>query len=138
MTVTDQTLYAVFLHAAAVAALGDPIKPYLSTGAYGPHVVCREIDSGGAFFEMTIEGRDNAGRLVVVELMIPSAMVQMVVSTHSDGLFGFHSNQVRDDELVPGFSPAVPAQPATRDPLPHEPAMTPTTASGAANPSKTD
>ena len=135
---TDQTLYAVFIHPAAIEALGEPIKPYLSTGVHGPHVVCREIDSGGAFFEMTIEGRDNAGRLVEVEVMIPSAMVQMVVSTHSDGLFGFHDNQDDDAGLLPGFPGIAPAQPATRDPLPHEPAMTPATAAGTANPPKSD
>ncbi len=126
---TDQTWYAVFIHPAAIEALGEPIKPYLSDGAHGPHVVCREIDSGGAFFEMTIEGRDNAGRLVEVELMIPSAMVRLVVSTHSDGGFGFHDNQEGNGALLPGFPGVAPAQAPTRDPLPDEPAAAPTTAS---------
>ena len=135
---TDQTLYAVFIHQTAIEALGEPIKPYLSDGTYGPHVVCREIDSGGAFFEMTIEGRDNSGRLVEVELMIPSAMVKMVVSTHSDGLFGFHDQSNSDAEVLPGFHGMAPAHPPTRDPLPDEPAMAPTDAGVAAPLSKAD
>jgi len=87
---TDVTLYAVFIHPGALEALGDAIKPYLSDGPHGKHVVCREIDSGGAFFEMLLEGTTAEGKPVELELMIPSNMVQMVVSTHSDGVFGFH------------------------------------------------
>jgi hypothetical protein len=93
MNMSDVTLYAVFFHPAALEALGDPIKPYLSEGPYGPHVVCREIDSGGAFFEMTLEGRDSAGQQIEVELMIPTVMVRMVISTHSDEAFGFHHDK---------------------------------------------
>lgn len=87
---TDVTLYAVFIHPGALEALGDAIAPYLTDGPHGKHVICREIDSGGAFFEMLLEGTTGEGKPVELELMIPSNMVQMVVSTHSDGVFGFH------------------------------------------------
>ncbi len=90
---SDVTLYAVFFHPAAIEALGEPIKPYLSDGPFGPHVVCREIDSGGAFFEMTLEGRDSQNHQIEVELMIPTPMVRMVISTHSDEAFGFHHDR---------------------------------------------
>ncbi len=133
---TEQTMYAVFIHPAALEALGEPIKPYLSIGPYGTHVMCREIDSGGAFFEMTIEGRDGEGRLIEVELMIPSAMVQMVVSTHSDGMFGFHHARDVDRGVLPKPANAAPAQSPTRDPLPEEPAIAPTIAGAPLPPLK--
>ena len=135
MTVTDQTLYAVFIHPAALEALGEPIKPYLIDGAHGPHIVCREIDSGGAFFEMVIEGTDASGREIEFELMIPSAMVRMVMSTHSDDAFGFHHQRDVVDVLLRKTDVA-PSRPPTHDPLPGEPAVAPAVAS--AQPPKTD
>ncbi len=130
---SDLTLYAVFFHPAALEALGEPIKPYLSEGPYGSHVVCREIDSGGAFFEMTIEGRDSEGHLIEVELMVPSAMVRMVVSTHSDGLFGFHHSKDTDTSMPPMGKAGATAQAVTRDPLPDEPIAAPAVAASAAS-----
>jgi hypothetical protein len=99
-------------------------------------VVCREIDSGGAFFEMTIEGRNSEGQLVEVELMIPSAMVRMVVSTHSDGLFGFHHDKEADATLMPKRKAGATAQAVTRDPSPNEPMGTPAIAASATSPNK--
>jgi hypothetical protein len=129
--VSDQTLFAVFIHAGAVEALGEPIKPYLTNGPHGPHVVCREIDSGGAFFEMLLEGTTADGREVELQLMIPSAMVQMVVSTHSDGAFGFHHRREAEVDTRLRTIGAVPSQPPTRDPLPHEPAIAPAVATAS-------
>ena len=125
----DLTLFAVFFHTAALEALGEPIKPYLSDGPYGPHVVCREIDSGGAFFEMTIEGRDGNGREIELELMVPSAMVRMVVSTHSDGLFGFHHSKDADANLLSMRSTGTTVHAVTRDPAPDDPAVVASAAS---------
>ncbi len=85
----DTTGYAVFLFPQALEALGDAIKPYLLEGAGGTHVLCREIDTGGAFIEMALDGIDGEGKPVKLELMIPSAMVRMIVSVRSDELFGF-------------------------------------------------
>ena len=86
---TDITSYAVFLHEGALAALGEAIKPYLVDGPQGTHLLCKEIDSGGAFFEMALDSHDAAGAAIEVELMIPAAMIRLVISTHSEGAFGF-------------------------------------------------
>ena len=86
---TDIASYAVFIHEGALEARGAAIKPYLSDGPQGVHLVCKEIDSGGAFFEMVLESHDTDGALIEVELMIPAAMVRLVISMHSEGAFGF-------------------------------------------------
>ncbi|KRG69814.1 hypothetical protein [Pseudoxanthomonas dokdonensis] len=81
--------YAVFLFPQALEALGDAIKPYLADNAAGPHLLCREIDTGGALFEMTLEGTNPQGETVQVELMLPGSMVKLVVSAQNDGAIGF-------------------------------------------------
>jgi hypothetical protein len=85
----DNNGYAVFFFPQALEALGDAIRPFLQDGPTGPHIACHTIDTGGAFIEMTLEGRTPEGRAVSLELMVPSGMVRMVVSTHSDEMFGF-------------------------------------------------
>ncbi len=121
-------MFAVFIHAGALEALGEPIKPYLTNGPHGPHVVCREIDSGGAFFEMLLQGTTADGREVELQLMIPSAMVQMVVSTHSDDVFGFHHRRGPSVDKRLHMGGAMPSLSPTSDPLPHEPAIAPAVA----------
>lgn len=81
--------YAVFFFPQALEALGDAIKPYLQDGPAGPHVVCNGIDTGGSLIEMTLKGTTNDGQQVDLELMVPSGMVRMIVSAHSDEMFGF-------------------------------------------------
>lgn len=90
----DSNGYAVFFFPQALEALGEAIKPYLQDSPAGPHVVCNEIDTGGALIEMTLHGRSSEGRELALELMVPTGMVRMVVSTHSDGLFGFMPRMV--------------------------------------------
>lgn len=51
---------------------------------------CREVDTGGAFVEMTLEGRAPDGRTVELELMVPGSMVRMIVSARADAEFGFY------------------------------------------------
>ena len=87
--------YAVFFFPQALEALGEAIKPYLQDGPGGPHVVCNGIDTGGALVEMTLAGTTNDGRAVEVELMVPSGMVRMIVSAHSDEVFGFGPHALR-------------------------------------------
>lgn len=82
--------YAVFFFPPALEALGDGIKPYLQMGPAGPFVPCREVDTGGAFVEMTLEGRAPDGRTVELELMVPGNMVRMIVSARADAEFGFY------------------------------------------------
>ncbi|MBS0456962.1 MAG: hypothetical protein JSS44_06490 [Proteobacteria bacterium] len=86
---SDARVHVVFLFPAAIEALGEAIKPYLSEGPFGRHILCHEIDSGGAFFQMTIQGTTGDGRSVELQLMLPSNMVQMVISTQGDSAFGF-------------------------------------------------
>ncbi len=85
----DNNGYAVFFFPQALEALGDAIQPFLQDGPAGPHVACHTVDTGGAFIEMTLEGRTPEGKPVSLELMVPSGMVRMIVSTHSDEMFGF-------------------------------------------------
>ncbi|MCM2335504.1 MAG: hypothetical protein NDI66_01815 [Pseudomonas sp.] len=110
--------YAVFFFPPALEALGDAITPYLTDGPGGPHVLCREIDTGGALIEMTLDGQATDGREVALELMVPTSMVRMIVSVRSDGAFG--------------FGPRIPIAGPTTDlpPVgPHaQPATSPTTA----------
>lgn len=86
----DSSGYAVFFYPPALEALGDAIKPYLREGPLGPHVSCREVDTSGAFIEMTLEGQTAQGEKLALELMVPGNMVRMIVSAHSDNEFGFY------------------------------------------------
>ncbi len=81
--------YAVFFFPKAVEALGAAIKPYLLGEEGGEHVLCREVDTGGAFTKMVLDGRTPQGVPVELELMIPGSMVRMIVSARSEEAFGF-------------------------------------------------
>ncbi len=97
--------YAVFFFPQALEALGAAIQPYLQDGPAGPHVACHEIDTAGGFVELTLRGRTAEGRDVSLELMVPSSMVLMIVSSQQDGAFGFRPH-APDAAPVP-----VPARP---------------------------
>lgn len=125
--------YAVFFFPQALDALGEAVKPYLLEGPGGAHVLCREIDTGGAFIEMTLDGLAADGKAVELELMVPGNMVRMIVSARSDESFGFGPRIA----LIAGAS-AVPVgpiesadaaasrtQPAAVDPEATPPATTP-------------
>ena len=110
----DSNGYAVFFFAPALEALGDAIKPYLQDGPVGLHVPCREVDTGGAFIEMTLQGQAPGGRVIALELMVPGNMVRMIVSAHSDNEFGFYDRNRLPVLLEPGMeiAPAAEAAPA--------------------------
>ncbi|MES2859743.1 MAG: hypothetical protein V4704_11265 [Pseudomonadota bacterium] len=112
----DSNGYAVFFFPPALESLGDAIKPYLQDGPAGPHVPCREVDTAGAFIEMTLEGRTADGRDMSLELMVPGAMVRMIVSARSDGSFGFYDrNRPLPVMLEPGMvAVAEPPPPVAR------------------------
>lgn len=116
--------YAVFFFPQALEALGEAIKPYLVEGPAGPHVLCIEIDTGGALIEMTLQGATDEGRQVALELMVPTSMVRMIVSARSDASFGFGPRAVPD--LV-----ALPAVAASAPPADAAPAALPATAGQA-------
>lgn len=94
--------YAVFFFPQALEALGEAIKPYLQDGPGGLHVLCAEIDTGGALIEMTLRRATDAQGPVMLELMVPTSMVRMIVSAHSDEAFGF------GPRLVPALITALP------------------------------
>ncbi|MFT4179512.1 MAG: hypothetical protein QM612_08630 [Thermomonas sp.] len=103
----DAAGYAVFFFPQALDALGGAIKPYLQDGPAGPHVSCVEVDTAGAFIEMTLEGRTPEGREVQLELMVPSNMVRMIVSARSDtAAFGFRDRN--RSAAQPGAAPPEP------------------------------
>lgn len=108
----DSSGYAVFFFPQALEVLGTAIKPYLQDGPAGVHVLCHEIDTGGALIEMTIEGRSAEGKVVSLELMVPTSMVRMIVSLHSDGTtFGFSPREGLPVTALPTVSPtATPPQ----------------------------
>ena len=81
--------YAVFLFPQAIEALGVVIKPYLSDAETGPHIVCSEIDTAGAFFQLMVPGQDQHGQEIDAELMLPNQFVKLIVSIHNDKGFGF-------------------------------------------------
>lgn len=85
----DSNGYAVFFFPQALEALGEAVKPFLQDGPAGQYVACNAVDTGGTLIEMTLEGRSPDGKRVELELMVPSGMVRMIVSTHSDEMFGF-------------------------------------------------
>lgn len=86
---TETPYYAVFLFPQALEALGDPIRPYVTDGPGGPHIVCAEVDSSGALFGMTLAGKDANGKPLELEIMLPHAMVKLVMSVHGEHAVGF-------------------------------------------------
>ena len=87
---SESQVYAVFLFPQAVEVLGEAIKPYLADGPQGPHIVSAEIDTGGVFCELTLQGKNSDGKNFELELMLPSSMIRLIVSLHGeDGSFGF-------------------------------------------------
>lgn len=85
----DNNGYAVFFYPKALEALGGGIKPYLQDGPAGVHIVCREVDTGGALVKMTLDARTTAGDTIELELLVPTSMVLMIVSARTDEAFGF-------------------------------------------------
>ena len=92
--------YAVFFFPQALEALGDAIKPYLQGSEGGAHVVCREIDTAGAFVEMTMSGQDGDGQDAILDLLVPTGMVRMIVSSQQAGHFGFRPHASNGPALV--------------------------------------
>ena len=59
---TEMHTYAVYFHPQALDVLGEPIAPYLTDGPGGKYLLCREIDTGGAFCELELAGNDAEGK----------------------------------------------------------------------------
>ena len=113
----DNDGYSVFFFPQALEALGEAIKPYLQEGEAGPHVRCLEIDTGGSLIELTLDGRTPDDQPVLVELMVPSGMVRMIVSAHSDAMFGFGRRR-REPRELPVIGPTAERADAPSSALP--------------------
>lgn len=124
----DTNGYAVFFFPQALEVLGEPIRPFLQDGPAGPHVACTTIDTGGAFIEMTIDGRTPEGHEISLELMVPSGMVRMVVSTQSEAMFGFGLRRAEPAAI------ALPVIGPTAEPASAPSESLPSTADEAAKP----
>jgi hypothetical protein len=103
--------YAVFFFPQALEALGEAIKPYLQDSPGGPHVLCREVDAGGALIQLTLEGRTTDGQELDLELMLPTSMVRMIVSARSDPRFGFGPRTAVQPAPAPAPAPALQSGP---------------------------
>ena len=87
---SEQQTYVVFFHTQALEVLGDAIKPYVTDGPAGAHILCTEIDTGGAFCEMTVQGISPTNKPLEIELMVPVAMIRLIVSIQGgEHEFGF-------------------------------------------------
>ena len=117
----DANGYAVYFFPNALEALGDAIRPYLQEGPGGPFVVCNEVDTAGAFVELTLQGTTREGKWITLELMVPSGMIKMIVSSQSEAGFGF-GPRLPQVAIVTGLPPVGPtAEPAgaTPEAVPH-------------------
>lgn len=86
---TDAYRYAVYLVDQVAEVLGPVVQPFIKSDASGDHFLATEVDTGGAFCELTLVGQDAEGKTMTIELMIPMGMIRMVISIVSDGKFGF-------------------------------------------------
>ena len=120
----DANGYAVFFFPHALEALGEAVKPYLHDGPGGEHVLCNEIDTSGQLIEMTMQGSLDTGAMVTLELMVPSSMVRMVVSSQSDAAFGFRP-RIRINPIRVDAPPALPPIGPTAEPANAKPAALP-------------
>lgn len=81
--------YSVYFFPQALEVLGDDAKMFLNGEGERAHVICREIDTAGSLLEMTLDCQGPDGEAIEVELMVPSNMVRLIISTRGDGSFGF-------------------------------------------------
>jgi len=91
----------------------------LAENAAGPHVLCSQIDTSGSLIEMTLHGNIQGGKAIEVELMVPSGMVRMIVSAHSEDAFGFNSVVAEPQMALPVLGPTASPEAAVADTLPH-------------------
>jgi hypothetical protein len=118
-TMGDRKGYAVFLYEKSLETLGDAIKPYLCEGPHGCHVSCREVDTSGGFVEMLLDGRDESGRTIDLELIVPTNMIRMIVSARADEAFGFAPrNAVPLEPSLPAVGPTAAPAKARSEALP--------------------
>lgn len=104
---SERPFYAVLLYPQAVEALGAAITPHLREGDLGPHLVCKQINTSGALFELRFDGQGANGKPVEIEMMLPHGFIRMVLSVRGEDSFGFSPGR---------FAPPSPGGEAPGDP----------------------
>lgn len=126
-----ETGYVVYLYDSSLETLGDAIEPYLQEHPSGKRICCREIDSGGSFFEMVLDRNAAGDAAAEIELIIPSNMVRMVVSTRDEEAFGFSRRRAPAPVAsLPVVGPDAPAPQAPSKAVPDATAATGGTGTG--------
>src|SRR3546814_19661815 len=64
--------------------ISDWSSDVCSSDLAGVHIVCREVDTGGALVKMTLDARTTAGDTIQLELLVPTSMVLMIVTARTD------------------------------------------------------
>lgn len=83
--------YAVYLVDNAAEALGPVAQPFIQQDESGNHFIATEVDTGGAFCELTLQAQTESGTTVTVEIMIPMGMIRLIISMAHEGRMGFHA-----------------------------------------------
>ncbi len=87
---SEQHTYAVYFHPQALDVLGEAVKPYLTESPAGQHILCKDIDTGGAFCELTLSSSPTSDKPMDVEIMVPTGMIRLVISIRGNEVdFGF-------------------------------------------------
>jgi len=119
--------YAVFLYDQALEVLGEAIKPLLEDGPGGLHIPCIEVDTSGAFVEMTLRTRPENTQDAEIEVMVPTGMVRMIASMRTSTAFGFAAKHLEPGlAALPTVGPSAPPPESPSKAMPHV-----TTPSGA-------
>lgn len=106
----DQPSVAVLLFPQAVEAIAGALGGHIREGELGPHILCRQVNSNGPYFEMIFDGQDAAGRAVEMEVMVPHGYIRLVMSVRGDDSFGFARIRQSDAAAVPDvINTAAPA-----------------------------
>ena len=112
--------YAVFLYDQAIEVLGAAIKPLLEEGPGGLHIPCIEVDTSGAFVEMTLRSRPENAQDAEIEVMVPTGMVRMIASMRTSTAFGFAATHLEPGlTALPAVGPDAPAPEAPSTAMPH-------------------
>jgi hypothetical protein len=82
-------MVAVLLFPQAVEHIAGALGGHIREGELGPHILCREVNTNGPYFEMIFDGRDSAGKPVEMQVMVPHGYIRLVMAVRGDDPFGF-------------------------------------------------
>lgn len=106
MSSNENPSVAVLLFPQAVEAIGGALGGHIRDGDLGPHILCRQVNANGPYFEMLFDGQDAAGRSVEMEVMVPHGYIRLVMSVRGEDSFGFaRMRQVKTSEVPAAVTP---------------------------------